>query len=112
MSDIFFEWTSSHFLKFAQRPSPEDKLLLIFDGHKSHVSIKLLDWAKQNNVVLFVLPAHTSHVLQPLDVTCFGPMERSFNRGKHTLMKGHSGFLTNKDICSEACKAYRVGVSV
>ena len=40
--------------------------LLILDGYFSHLSLDLVDYL--NNVALKLLPAHTSHYLQPLDV--------------------------------------------
>ena len=45
--------------------------LLIFDGHNSHLSTKVVDIAVQNNIELLCLPAHTSSILQPLDVGVF-----------------------------------------
>jgi len=51
----------------------DSKTLVLLDGHRSHVALVLAEWAKQNNIILFVLPAHTSHLLQPLDVACYGP---------------------------------------
>ena len=45
--------------------------LIMYDGHKSHLSLTLAEWARKRNVVLFVLPSHTSHLSQPLDVGIF-----------------------------------------
>lgn len=33
-----------------------------------------------NNIYLLFLPAHTSHVLQPLDITVSGPLKRAYRR--------------------------------
>ena len=86
--DIFFYYLQNHFYKFAS-PSATNKLILIYDGHKTHVNVQCARWARDNNIQLFVIPAHTSHFIQPLDVSCFGPLERKFTDGKHRLMKGH-----------------------
>ena len=43
-------------------------VLLIQDGHASHMSIGLIELARANDVHLLCLPAHTTHILQPLDV--------------------------------------------
>ena len=63
---------------------------LLLDGHKSHVAVDIVEWAKKNNIVIFVLPAHTSHVLQPLDVACFGPFQRMYNGECHKLIHRNS----------------------
>ena len=75
-SIIFLDWlsTCNHFTKFI--PCGE-KVLLMLDGHKSHVTLNVIEWAKENDIILQLLPAHTSHLLQPLDVECFGPLKKS-----------------------------------
>ena len=45
--------------------------LLFLDGHVSHMSIELIQCAIENKVTILSIPAHTSHVLQPLDVGVF-----------------------------------------
>ena len=47
--------------------------LLIFDGHNSHLTKAVVNVAVSNNIELYelCLPAHTSSVLQPLDVGVF-----------------------------------------
>ncbi|XP_045201837.2 uncharacterized protein LOC123555230 [Mercenaria mercenaria] len=52
-------------------------ILVIYDGHSSYYNEPLINWAKARNIILFVLPAHTSHLLQPLDVGIFGPFKAS-----------------------------------
>src|SRR5271170_1385657 len=42
--------------------------LLILDGHGSHVTGEFLGYCIQHKIVLLVLPPHTSHLTQPLDV--------------------------------------------
>ena len=58
----------------------QDPILILLDGHRSHISLTLTDWAKRNNIIIFVLPPHSSHVTQPLDVGVFGPLKRIYNR--------------------------------
>ena len=51
---------------------------LIQDGHKSHVSLEILEKAKRKDVDLHSLPTHTSYGMQPIDVSYFGPFKQSF----------------------------------
>jgi hypothetical protein len=60
-----------NFIKFIPRREPHQHLLLISDGHKSHISVDLIDWAKEQKIILFVLPAHTSHILQRSGIILF-----------------------------------------
>ena len=71
-----------HFVKYANvsDTSKEAPILILYDGHKSHISLTLTDWAKKHNVILFVLLPHTSHVKQPLDVGVFGPSSQCITK--------------------------------
>lgn len=105
-SDVFLEYLDTHFLKYVQRSTEDQPLLLIFDGHKSHVTEPVMAWAKDHNVDLFVLPAHTSHVLQPLDVGCFGPMQHIYNAQCHKFLRENPASKINRyNVCSLACNA-------
>ena len=51
------------------------RMLLILDGHKSHVTMEVLLKAKSHGVDMVSLPFHTSHELQPFDISCFKPFK-------------------------------------
>lgn len=71
-SDIFFQWLREFFV--ARKRA--GKALLIVDGHSSHCSnVELLDFAVANDVILFCLPSHSTHWLQPLDRSFFKPLK-------------------------------------
>ena len=57
-SQLFVEW----FVFFIKTIPPMRPVLLIQDGHSSHVSIELIEMARANDVILLCLPAHTSHM--------------------------------------------------
>ncbi|KAF6525908.1 hypothetical protein HZS61_011703 [Fusarium oxysporum f. sp. conglutinans] len=68
---------------FIPSTTPENKnepRLLILDGHGSHRTEEFLWECFNNNIYLLFLPAHSSHVLQPLDVAVFGPLKRAYRR--------------------------------
>lgn len=60
------------------RPQNGQWRLLIMDGHGSHTAIDFLWLCKQNKIHLLFLPAHTSHVLQPLDLGVFAPLKSRY----------------------------------
>ena len=71
-TELFHSWLSTHFLKYAVSSRP---LLLILDGHSSHYQLETVKFAKSNEIILFCLPPHTTHVSQPLDTCVFGPLK-------------------------------------
>ena len=90
IDDWFFSantkgWTSNlHGLEWLKRvfePATRTKAngqyrLLICDGHDSHISGSFIAHCLLNKILLFILPPHTSHLLQPLDVAIFGPLKK------------------------------------
>jgi hypothetical protein len=60
------------------RPKEGGARILIMDGHGSHVTVDFLWSCKQYNIQLVFLPPHSSHVLQPLDLSCFSPVKTRY----------------------------------
>ena len=71
--DNFFNYLK-HFHKYA-RPSKELPVLLLLDNHASHVSLAVINYCKENDIVLLSFPPYCSHELQPLDKTLYGPLK-------------------------------------
>lgn len=76
-TEIFARYLQ-HFIKHS-KPTIDNKILLILDNHKSHVSVECLNLAKDSGIVLLTFPPHTSHKLQPLDRGVFGPLKKYYN---------------------------------
>ena len=111
-SYIFERYLKEHFIKYSVPATSNEPVLILYDGHKSHVSLSLIQWAQDHNIILFVLPAHTSHILQPMDVGCFGPFEKILNGMRHTHMRHHATTGIDKyALCEIACKAYTIALT-
>jgi hypothetical protein len=63
--------------------------LLILDGHESHHSTEFELYCQQNNIITLCMPPHSSHLLQPLDVGCFGPLKQAYGRQIEDLMRAY-----------------------
>lgn len=74
--DVGYEWLRSHFHPLTRPPNPSSHRLLFVDGHASHVTARFMGFCLHHHIDLFILPAHTSHLSQPLDIACFGPYKR------------------------------------
>jgi hypothetical protein len=75
-NDIAIRWLNRIFLP--QTACGDEARILLLDGHGSHVSIDFLWQCRQSNIQLIFLPPHTSHVLQPLDLSCFSPIKSRY----------------------------------
>jgi hypothetical protein len=82
-------------------------ILLMYDGHGSHTTLEWVTLARSNNIILFFLPPHTTHWLQPLDVGCFGPLQTVwFNRCDEILDETGEG-MEMKEVVTEYFVARR-----
>jgi hypothetical protein len=75
---IGFEWLKSHFQPFVSK-SANSRHLLIIDGHSSHVTARFIAYCITSKIDLFLLPPHSSHKTQPLDLSIFGPLKTALN---------------------------------
>ena len=86
--NLFSEWFFNHFLVYAP---PSRPLLLLMDGHSSHYCPEMIRAAAAEKVIMFVLPPHTTHLTQPLDKGCFGPLKQHWRRVCHNFMAKNPG---------------------
>nr|XP_023029870.1 uncharacterized protein LOC111517824 [Leptinotarsa decemlineata] len=73
-SDTFFDnkWVIDNHVK---KP-----ILLLVDGHKSHLSLELSTFCSDNQIILYALPPNTTHILQPADVSVFKPLKSNWKK--------------------------------
>ena len=70
---------------------PTQPVLLIMDGHGTHMSIELIELARFNDVHLLCLPSHTTHVLQPLDVGVFKSFKGNWSKACSKYLAANPG---------------------
>ncbi|KAL2015161.1 hypothetical protein VTK56DRAFT_6180 [Thermocarpiscus australiensis] len=63
--------------------------LLILNGHESHHSTKFELYCQESKIITLCMPLHSSHLLQPLDVSCFGPLKQAYGRQIEDLIRMH-----------------------
>jgi hypothetical protein len=71
--------------------------LLIFDGHGSHSTSEFRDFCLQNCILTLCMPAHTSHILQPLDISCFGPLKKAYDSQIENKMRLGINHITKEE---------------
>ena len=90
---LFYSWLKDHFLMNAVSHRP---LLLLLDGHSSHFEPQSIEFARQNHIVIFCLPPHTTHECQPLDVGLFGPLKKYWQQECHKFYQNHLNVVITK----------------
>ena len=77
---VALEWLEKIFIPRTQPDDPTQQRLLVLDGHNSHTTMDFMWLCHTNNIHVIYLPAHTSHVLQPLDLSIFSPLKHSYRK--------------------------------
>ena len=96
---LFSAWLS-HFIESVKGMggiSTERRHLLILDGHNSHCTLEVVREARAAGLDILTLPAHTSHALQPLDVSVFKSFKQHF--------RAYRDFWTSRNLSQPATKS-------
>ena len=70
------EWLRRCFEPATREKAAREYHLLIFNGHDSHITGEFVAHCIDNNIIPMILPPHSSHLTQPLDVGIFGPLKK------------------------------------
>jgi hypothetical protein len=79
-NEIGLFWLEYVFDKHTKNRTIGRHRLLILDGHGSHVTPEFDQYCLDHSIIVLCMPAHSSHLLQPLDVGCFAVLKRSYGR--------------------------------
>jgi hypothetical protein len=83
-------WLEKVFNRHTKEKAGRGRRILLVDGHSSHVNLQFLDWADRRRIIIVVLPPHSTHRLQPLDVGLFSPLAKAYSQELDTII--HQSF--------------------
>ena len=94
VTQLFYGWLANHFVSHIP---PECPVLLIVDGHSTHIDVKILKFCKENGILLYYLLPHSLHITQPLDVGFFGALKTSWGKAVDKYKISHMGSSVTKE---------------
>jgi hypothetical protein len=100
-SKISLEWLTRVFDPQTREIANSKPRVLISDSFATHETLEVLEFCFANNIILCCLPSHTSHKLQPCNISVFRPLKTAYrdqvkrlNRGGiDTISKQHFTYL-------------------
>ena len=102
-SNLFQQW----FEFFMQHIPPTWPVLLIMNGHASHMSIDLIELSRSNGVHILCLPSHIMHVLQHLNVGVFKSFKSHFSKACSKYLAANPGrVITSNKLASLVAEAW------
>lgn len=106
-TDIFYRWALNFIDETLFLRRRRKREMLVMDCYASHVSYKIMSLLRDNFAIFVDLAAHTSHVLQPLDVGSFSPFKEEFRLlfNRPAVISKHEIVMTY--FLCVSCKAYQ-----
>lgn len=89
-TESFTEWFMD-FIKYT-RPTEEDPVVLVLDGHYSHTrNLEVILAARKHFVTIVCLPPHCTHRMQPLDKSFMSPFKTYYAQAIEKWLKHNPG---------------------
>ena len=93
--NCFFDYLQKLFISNTKHlASP---LLLMFDGHYSHLSLRAVRLVIEHGIHLLALPSHSTHILQPLDAYTLKYVKQKWKKLLWERNKTTSGKMEKSD---------------
>ena len=67
--------------------------LLFVDGASGHLGLEAIEYAAANNLHICILLAHSTHILQPLDLCVCGPFKTHYNEAVKAHFQDTGAFV-------------------
>ncbi len=83
---LFKEFLSFFNKSIPSQMSFNNQHLLILNGHGNHVTLEAIKKANFFGLNMITLPSHTSHALQPLNVSCFKKIKIAYRKVRDATM--------------------------
>ena len=101
-------YLSLQWLKLVFDPQTKDRAnhaprVLIADGFGTHETLEIMEFCFKNNIILCRISSHTSHKLQPCDVSVFGPLKEAYREQVERLERGCVGTIGKEHFISLYC---------
>ncbi|KAL3889983.1 hypothetical protein ACJMK2_002294 [Sinanodonta woodiana] len=107
-TDVYMRYLKSHFMEFVDSEQP---VMVLYNGSCKHITLSVIEWAKQNNIILYVLPPGTVSMHQPGSEGLFGPFETIYAEECQVVIDNLDNNASQNDICRVACRAYTHALS-
>ncbi|XP_068229518.1 tigger transposable element-derived protein 1-like [Palaemon carinicauda] len=79
--ETLYEYLCNSFNDWLNDNNVQRPIIIWTDWHETRNNYYLAKQLQLLNIVLYGLPPNTTHMMQPLDVSVFGPLKKSWSRG-------------------------------
>ena len=90
-------WLTDVFQKYTKDRTKGVYQLLILDRYRSHSTPQFDQFYIEHLIITLYMPLHSLHLLQPLDVSCFTVLKRSYRQQIKELMQARYNHIEKPD---------------
>ncbi|XP_071109876.1 uncharacterized protein [Haliotis cracherodii] len=94
-AELFVSWLKTCFIPHVDKQAIKKPIILFLDGHSTHLTLEACTVCVENNIVLYCLPSHASHVIQPLDLSLFSPLKHAWRQSVRDFQISSANVLGN-----------------
>lgn len=95
-SELFVQWLKTVFVPDIDSRQVKRPVILLVDGHRTHMTLEASDICKQNGIILYCLLQHASHLMQPCDLRLFGALKETWKKALREWQIQHVGQYVTK----------------
>jgi hypothetical protein len=77
-NEICLAWLEQVFNRYTKQRAGRWRLLIV-DGHGPHITMEFIEYCDRHRILVMILPPHSTHTLQPLDVVLFKPLSQAYS---------------------------------
>jgi hypothetical protein len=96
-NELGLTWLKNVFEKHTAYRTKGVYRLLILDGHGSHLTPEFDLFCQEHLIITLCMPPHSSYLLQPLDVSCFAVLKRSYGRQIEAYVRSRVNHIDKPD---------------
>lgn len=77
-SRVFYGYIRNSLLPALRNAKVKFPVLLLIDGHKSHITYEVSQLCIENQIILYAFHPNATHIIQPADLSVFRPLKKSW----------------------------------
>ena len=99
-SYLSLQWLKLVFDPQTKELANQKPRVLLCDGFDTHQTLEVLEFCFENRIILCRFPSHTTHELQPCDVSVFKPLKDAYRDEVERLERGCVGKIGKEHFTS------------
>jgi hypothetical protein len=104
-------WLKDIFNKYIKDCTKGVYRLLILDGYRSYSTPAFDLFCKEYNIITLCIPLHSLHLLQPLDISCFAVLKRTYGKQIEQYIRVGVSYIDKPDFLTALLAARNISIA-